>query len=227
MKKLFVILTGILVCKSVFAQDVPTKENVQGAKPEAFTNLRLASDLVKYGYKQQEALPLIQALEIINNTDTQPLEAETDGEQAETSSDTGKSGFVTMDTKKILSDAKKFAEGDKSLVKLLAKVEKDSKNATRGAVGGPCKEYAAVKAYSSYTWKCSFVAQRLAEIVVSGDGDTDLDLYVYDSNGNLIASDTDYSDDCYVSWVPKWTGKFYIKIVNRGGVYNRYVILTN
>jgi hypothetical protein len=54
-----------------------------------------------------------------------------------------------------------------------------------------------------------------------------LDLYVYDSNGNLIASDTGYSDDCYVSWVPKWTGRFIVKVVNRGPLYNRYVILTN
>ncbi len=227
MKQLFVFLFGALMCNFALAQEVPTKENVGGAKSEALTNLRLAADLVKYGYKQQEALPLIQALEIINNTETQPLEAETDGTQADTSSDAEKNGFVTMDAKKIIVDAKKFAEGDKSLAKLIAKVEKDSNKGTRGAVGGPCKEYAAVKAYSTYTWTCSFEAQRLAEIVVSGDGDTDLDIYVYDSNGNLIASDTDYSDDCYVSWVPRWTGKYYIKIVNRGGVYNRYVILTN
>lgn len=227
MKQLFVFLIGVLMCNSALAQEVPTKENVEGAKSEALTNLRLAADLVKYGYKQQDALPLILALDIINNTETQPLEAETDGTQADTSDDTGKNGFITMDVKKILADAKKFADGDKSIEKLLAKVEKESNKGTRGAVGGPCKAYATVKAYSTYTWTCSFVAERLAEIFVSGDGDTDLDLYVYDSNGNLIASDTDYSDDCYVTWVPRWTGKYYVKIVNRGGVYNRYVILTN
>ena len=73
----------------------------------------------------------------------------------------------------------------------------------------------------------SFVQGYLAEVAVSGDGDTDLDLYIYDSNGNLIASDTDYSDDCYVNWVPAWTGRFVIRVVNRGGVYNNYVVLTN
>lgn len=70
-------------------------------------------------------------------------------------------------------------------------------------------------------------AHELAEILVSGDGDTDLDLYVYDENGNYITSDADYTDDCYVRFYPAWTGQFRLKIVNRGGIYNNYVILTN
>jgi hypothetical protein len=84
-----------------------------------------------------------------------------------------------------------------------------------------------VNAGSTDQFSLNFTAGRLVEILISGDGDTDLDLYVYDSNNNLIASSEDYSDDCYVSWVPRWTGNFTIKVVNRGGVYNRYVILTN
>ncbi len=84
-----------------------------------------------------------------------------------------------------------------------------------------------MRAGSSDSFSITFVSGRLAEILVSGDGDTDLDLYVYDSNGNLIASDSDYTDDCYVSWIPAWTGKYTVKVVNRGGVYNRYVIATN
>jgi hypothetical protein len=67
----------------------------------------------------------------------------------------------------------------------------------------------------------------LAVITVIGDGDTDLDLYVYDENGNLIEHDADYTDDCVVTFTPKWTGNFKIKIVNRGRVYNSYVIRTN
>lgn len=47
------------------------------------------------------------------------------------------------------------------------------------------------------------------------------------ANGNLIGSDTDYSDDCIVRWIPAWTGTFIIKVVNRGIYNNRFVILTN
>ena len=42
-----------------------------------------------------------------------------------------------------------------------------------------------------------------------------------------IDSDTDYSDNCVCTRTPRWTGSFRIKIVNRGSVYNRYVIRTN
>ena len=64
-------------------------------------------------------------------------------------------------------------------------------------------------------------------MTVVGDGDTDLDLYVYDQNGNLIDKDVDYTDNCVCTFVPRWTGLFVIKIVNRGSVYNRYVLRTN
>ena len=37
---------------------------------------------------------------------------------------------------------------------------------------------------------------KVARIVVLGDGDTDLDLHVYDENGNVMVSDTDYTNQC-------------------------------
>jgi hypothetical protein len=96
-----------------------------------------------------------------------------------------------------------------------------------GAVGGPKVQVTSVRAYSNDVFKVYFHAWEQATVVVRGDGDTDLDLFVYDENGNLVASDTGVTDDCEVRWVPKWTGLFYIKVVNRGPVSNTYVIQTN
>ena len=60
-----------------------------------------------------------------------------------------------------------------------------------------------------------------------GDGDTDLDLYVYDENGNLIDKDIDSTDTMLCMWTPKWTGEFIIKIKNLGSVRNYYTLWTN
>ena len=63
----------------------------------------------------------------------------------------------------------------------------------------------------------------MVRVFVSGDGDTDLDVYVYDEDGNLVASD----DECCeggIAWTPCRIGKFTIKVINRGSVYNCYTI---
>lgn len=221
------VCLAVLSTLSVSAQQTEEKEALQGEVSSELASLRLAGDLVRYGYAQQEALPLIQALQIIIQAPTQDLKIDKEGDVADTSDSTGKIGVITLDYDQILADAKELAVGNDVLTQLIAQVESEETEITRGALNGPRYAREVVKGNSTDTYQVSFIANYLAEVAVSGDGDTDLDLYVYDSNGNLIESDTDYSDDCYVCWVPKWTGRFVIKVVNRGPVYNRYVILTN
>jgi hypothetical protein len=63
-----------------------------------------------------------------------------------------------------------------------------------------------------------------AAITINGDGDTDLDLYVYNRFGNLVAVDEDDTDYCVVRWVPASSGMVTIRVVNRGSVYNDYIV---
>lgn len=96
------------------------------------------------------------------------------------------------------------------------------------SVGGPHFGYGErVNAHGTTYYYVDFYAGELAQVGLIGDGDTDLDLYVYDENGNLIASDTAYGDVCYCEWVPLWTGTFRIEVVNLGSVYNIFDIETN
>ena len=60
-----------------------------------------------------------------------------------------------------------------------------------------------------------------------GDGDTDLDLFVYDDQGNLVAFDDDLTDACVAFWLPETSGTFEIEIVNLGSVYNEFVMALN
>ena len=227
MKKVLFPVVILLMSSMTWAQNVEKKQKPNGEVSMALSAIRLASDLVKYGYAQQSALPLVEALQIMNENPTQPLTAKKEGVPVDTLKTDGKSCNVSLDYAAILASAKEFAEGDDTMLKLIASIEAAGQGSHRGAVNGPSRHYDVVNGECSDTYQVNFIANYLAEVAVSGDGDTDLDLYVYDSNGNLIASDTSYSDDCYVCWVPAWTGRFIIKIVNRGPVYNRYVIMTN
>ena len=84
---------------------------------------------------------------------------------------------------------------------------------------------AVVPGNTTDVWTITFAGGFKAAVAISGDGDTDLDLYVYDENRNLIASSAGPRDRESVSWTPRWTGKFTIKVVNRSRfVSNRYAI---
>ena len=227
MRKTIMSVAIMLLSIVAFAQEAEKKQELKGEVSTSLSALRLASDLVKYGYAQQSALPLVEALQILNENPTQPLKADREGAMVDTSKKEGKSSNVSLDYAAIIASAKEFAEGDETMLKLISNIEAEGQGSHRGAVNGPSRHYDTVNGNSTDNYQINFIANYLAEIAVSGDGDTDLDLYVYDSNGNLIVSDTDYSDDCYVSWVPAWTGRFIVKVVNRGPIYNRYVILTN
>lgn len=203
-------------------------EPAEGSKvetPEAATMLQVAGQLVKYGYEQESALPLIQAIEIYQNV---AGSASRSGQKESTTDAQGTDGTkqskATFDVAKLLADATTFADGDENL---LAIIDGLKNGATRGATRNYATHYDSVNARSTDTYRISFRGGERACVIVSGDGDTDLDLYVYDENGNLVGKDVDNTDDCVVVWNPRWTGPFTIKIKNLGNVYNRYAMMVN
>jgi hypothetical protein len=50
-----------------------------------------------------------------------------------------------------------------------------------------------------------------------GSENVDLDMWLYDENGNLIDSDTDSDNIPMVQVTPRWAGKFFIKVVSYRG----------
>ena len=219
---LLVCLLGLSIM--TYAQE----EKPESSKPASpqMSALMTASSLAKYGYANSSPTALIEAARIFASIQVQESNVEKTTENKDVP--TLKEIKISFDPEKLLADAKELAGKDKTILALVKRVESElSEGTSRGAVGGPCytQDRVLAKSYEDYVVK--FWANELAEVCVSGDGDTDLDLYVYDSNGNLIGSDTDYTDDCVVRWVPAWTGTFVVRIVNRGMVYNNFVIWTH
>ena len=106
MKKILFSVVAFLLTSTLWAQEIEKKQELKGEVSSSLSALRLATDLVKYGYSQQSAMPLAQALQIINENPTQPLKSEREGDKADTSKSEGESGTVSLDYDKILADAK-------------------------------------------------------------------------------------------------------------------------
>lgn len=99
-----------------------------------------------------------------------------------------------------------------------------------GRVGGPLLLHSSINPNSTDTYIISFVRGVKAHIIVSGDGDTVLELQVWGNSQsqvnlehtNLLAFDE--GDDCVVSFVPPYTGKYFVIVRNKGDIYNWYKI---
>lgn len=224
MKKILAIVCLCGLSIAAFAQEEKPASDKK-TSPE-LAALQTAAGLARYGYENYSATALIEAAKIIAETPVQEFDAQaTSGAPQEVQE---KPTRLRLDPDQLLADAQKYAGRDKVVVNYAKQVEKMVKDGpTRGAVGGP--RYGEGRVYGkTYTdYEVKFWANELAEVIVIGDGDNDLDLYIYDGNGNLIASDTDYTDQCVCRWVPAWTGVFRIRIVNRGAIYSDFAIATN
>ena len=235
----FVLVLALAV--AIGAGDVMAQEKAQSnvkteaaaATPEvqAVQNVSLARDLAAYGQRVKSPEALAVAAQILLDNPTRDVEAEKKEEtgQGEPGEGAAKSGVSQpdLDAVKLLAEAEGMASGNQTALALVRELKGRATVKTRGRVGGAAQRRDRVSARSIDTYDVSFYGGRPSIVRVSGDGDTDLDLYVYDQNGNLIASDTDSSDECLVMWTPRWTGRFRIKISNLGRMYNNYMLLTN
>jgi hypothetical protein len=234
-----VMLLGLatLDTPQVIAQDrsgtnMTEEQGEETPEAKAVSELMLAQQLAAYGRENDSATALISAAEIVLNTPTQEASFDKTSEIDESSSSaTEITNTNTNDeppvisASKLLAEAKEIADNDQDLLSIIDDLE--SQGRPRGRIQGPAVDVETVSPFSSVYYTIRFRGSRRAVVGVRGDGDTDLDCYIYDSNNNLIVSDTDYTDSCLVRWVPAWTGPFRVRVRNRGGVYNTYRMATN
>ena len=113
---------------------------------------------------------------------------------------------------------------------------KDGKQRWTHKKTGKCKAFPAIvvpaadlekKKPGIHVLKITFKANQLAEFVLMGDGDSDIDVFVKDSKGKIVAKDEDPpankgggSDLCVCRWTPKQEEEFTIYIVNNDPIEN-------
>lgn len=204
----------------------PGEKQVAKSSPaaEGAAELSLAYQLVRYGRRHRSPESLIVAAQILGSVPVQqvqekPTTKKEPNAPAETKPKTTKPADDRPQA--LLAEARAMSSAP-HIATLADAVAHRLAEKPRGAAHGPHVWSQQVSAHSTDVYRIVFRGGEPAIVVVSGDGDTDLDLYVHDENGNLIAVDDDMTDDCIVRWTPRWTGPFTIRIVNRGSVYNQY-----
>jgi hypothetical protein len=72
-------------------------------------------------------------------------------------------------------------------------------------------------------YKFHFKEKEKVEVAIAGDGDTDLDLFVDDSGGKRLVSQTGKTDKEKGAFTPAKTGAFTIRVFNNSDkVFNKY-----
>jgi hypothetical protein len=211
---------------AAFAQAAPAAaggDNRADPKPATGTalaveSLRTAAELVRYGDANKDPLALITAARMMKQAGVQDSKAERVAVKPE-----AKDKPDTRSVEAVLARAKTLANGRQDLLALADDV---AAGGSRGALEGPARGVYVVAPFDTDTVRISFRAGEPARVLVSGDGDSDLDLYILDENGNQICKDDDATDDMVCGWTPRYTGQFAIRIVNRG-VANRYWTIHN
>ncbi len=194
------------------------------ADADAVPKIHLAHSLIEYGRKNKAPEALITAARILSTHGTSEMKEKPTHEKPERGAEGAKKDKAESDNspRALLEEAKKMSNNSPAIISLANSIE-----LTRGAVGGPKRTVEVVEPLATDQYKITFRGGEVARAAVSGDGDTRLDLFVYDENGNLVTSQVGPGDDCLASWVPRWTGVFVLRVINRGRLPNRYVIVTN
>ena len=209
-----------------------SKEPNVNAKPTTIgrtvsDDLQLASSLARYGRAKKSATALVLAAEILQTVGARPRTfKKTSVKDSKEPAGKKKKGHNSdLSVVGLAKEAAAMAKKSRSLKSRIQALSKRS--ATRGRADGPGRSHTSVEGHSTDTFSILFEGRRRAFVSVSGDGDTDLDCYVYDHHGHLVDSDQDGTDECRLEWWPRSTGSFTVRVRNRGHVYNHYTMHTN
>jgi len=191
------------------------------ATDEPVEQLQMSSDLLVFGRRTKDPVALIVAARVIKAVGGSEVDRKP--ERREAAQAAQKPGQpVSADS--ILGEAREFAKGDK-IVSLL--IDETAAIGSTAAEGQPRTHQDTAQPGATDVYGVVFTGGQLAEAGLAGDGDSDLDLLVYDENDHLVCRSAGSSDREYCRWWPRWTGLFRIEVQNLGVTSDLYRLATN
>ena len=191
---------------------IAQKKDTAPADPTIQT-LKTVAYLTRYGDKHQDAISFMQAARIL-------------GRQPILHFGTPRHLFY-LNPDELLAKGRRLAGKDTLLLSLADHIAWELGFRARGRTDGPKTRAAQVKGGSSFTASWTFNGNEPAIVSVIGDGDNDLDLFVYDRDNKVVAQDDSHTDACEVHFTPPENADYKIVVKNWGSSYSDFVIITN
>ncbi|HXO90448.1 MAG TPA: hypothetical protein VN849_06625 [Stellaceae bacterium] len=191
------------------------------AADDPIARLQMTADLLAVGRAIKDPLALVVAARIMKTLGGAEIDLKPEARR-DTANTQKRGQPVSPET--ILLEARDLAKGDK-ITNLLID-ETASLGVFRDAEQ-PKTHQDTIQPGTTDVYTVVFNGGQLAEAGIAGDGDSDLDLFVYDENDHLVCRSTASTDREYCRWWPRWTGPFRIEIQNLGGVADLYRLATN
>lgn len=221
------VVGGACAACSVFDSKaaVPSAAKAVSPSTRAVDVVALAADLASHGYRTNSPLSLLTAAELLMQASPSALSGKQGTSNPSVAAKSGAS--VRFDPAAMIASAQSMAGGNANVSALAGQLQNRLSSGAKGAIGGPRSTTDRVLSNSTDTWEISFRGGERGSIRVDGDGDTDLDCYVYNSSGTLVAYDNDLTDYCVLDWYQSSAGTVRLEIKNLGSVYNQYILSTN
>jgi len=226
-KSALLATAAALLATSAIAQD-QTGENIgtgSGQLTPAAAAVGTATDalsLAAWAREAQDAEAMLVAARMLASVGT--LGESEEPEATATSTETGTATGVAPTASVLFDEAVELAEGDPAIVDRISAARS---SASRGLVGGATSWVRDISARSSVSYNLRAQGGYVWNIIAAGDGDTDVDMEVFDQNGNLICRDIAPYTRAGCSFTPAWTGNFTVRITNLGNVWTRTLIMSN
>lgn len=227
-----IIITGVaffLITLEIIAQ---TNSNDDCQQYDGLKYVSIAQQLAIYGYACQDPLFLITAAQTLVDYPVKGalLPDSIILENAEISHSLAGAKLIQLNPYELLDDASVMAGSDTVVLAMVNRTREKAKTADglpRGRKFSPLVQEYILNSTGKIKLWTTFNGNEIAEVFVMGNGSSLIDLYLYDNNGNLIASDMKNIDNCYISFTPPLTQQFSIEIRNIGKTENRCLLMTN
>ena len=214
------------------AADAPKGPNVDPAKrgssprTEAVAQAALADQVARHADRTRDVLAMIAAARMLGQTGPRAVKHDMRTEGKPKAADAKAGAAITRDTtlNGMLSRARQYAGGRNDLNGL---VDELAKTSAKVREDGPARFATRIGDGVSDVYTMSFKANEPVMVAITGDGVSDLDLFVEDEAGNRVCASTGAGDDEICRWTPRWSGNFRVRVRNLGAVYNEYRLWSN